>query len=175
MAELILITGCVGQRAVFEVGSAHGSIKRDSSPCDFSSLLCIALRTALSSHHEGPGKCHLKWWKGGPVFRTNSRRVYFLINIPLMALWLLYIPPGVTTTTSTFCPHSVFMCFVWIWEQTVVTICTTRFNTKILRPVLFGCQNKQHYFSVQRERGREVRIMVARGSCYTGVRGEGWS
>ena len=21
---------------------------------------------------------------------------------------------------STFCPHSVFMCFVWIWEQTVI-------------------------------------------------------
>ena len=21
---------------------------------------------------------------------------------------------------SAFCPHSVFMCFVWIWEQTVI-------------------------------------------------------
>jgi hypothetical protein len=21
---------------------------------------------------------------------------------------------------STFCPHSVFMCFVWIWEQTAI-------------------------------------------------------
>jgi len=20
----------------------------------------------------------------------------------------------------TFCPHSVFMCFVWIWEQTAI-------------------------------------------------------
>ena len=24
----------------------------------------------------------------------------------------------VTFNNSTFCPHSVFMCFVWIWEQT---------------------------------------------------------
>ena len=23
---------------------------------------------------------------------------------------------------STFCPHSVFMCFVWIWEQTAIFI-----------------------------------------------------
>ena len=22
--------------------------------------------------------------------------------------------------SSTFCPHSVFMCFVWIWEQTAI-------------------------------------------------------
>jgi len=21
---------------------------------------------------------------------------------------------------STFCPHGVFMCFVWIWEQTAI-------------------------------------------------------
>ena len=39
----------------------------------------------------------------------------------------LYVPPVVTTCTasltfnsSTFCPHSVFMCFVWISEQTAI-------------------------------------------------------
>jgi len=25
-----------------------------------------------------------------------------------------------TFTNSTFCPHSVFMCFVWIWDQTAI-------------------------------------------------------
>jgi len=25
-----------------------------------------------------------------------------------------------TFTNSTFCPHSVFTCFVWIWEQTAI-------------------------------------------------------
>ena len=25
-----------------------------------------------------------------------------------------------TFTNCTFCPHSVFMCFVWIWEQTAI-------------------------------------------------------
>jgi len=32
----------------------------------------------------------------------------------------IYIPPGSTFSNSTFCPHSVFMCFVWIWEQTAI-------------------------------------------------------
>ena len=27
---------------------------------------------------------------------------------------------SLTFSNSTFCPHSVFMCFVWIWEQTVI-------------------------------------------------------
>jgi hypothetical protein len=36
------------------------------------------------------------------------------------AQWLLYVPPGLTFTNSTFCPHSVFMCFVWIAEQTAI-------------------------------------------------------
>jgi hypothetical protein len=36
----------------------------------------------------------------------------------LKAQWLLYVPPGVTLRNSTFCPHSVFMCFVWTSEQT---------------------------------------------------------
>jgi DNA-directed RNA polymerase subunit RPC12/RpoP len=31
-----------------------------------------------------------------------------------------YIPSGLTFTNSTFCPHSVFMCFVWISEQTAI-------------------------------------------------------
>jgi len=32
------------------------------------------------------------------------------------ACWLVYthISSGLTFTNSTFCPHSVFMCFVWI-------------------------------------------------------------
>ena len=34
--------------------------------------------------------------------------------------WSLCVPPGVTFTNSTFFPHSVFMCFVWILEQTAV-------------------------------------------------------
>jgi hypothetical protein len=39
---------------------------------------------------------------------------------PFKAQWLLYVPPGLTLTNSTFCPHSVFMCYVWISEQTAI-------------------------------------------------------
>ena len=27
---------------------------------------------------------------------------------------------SLTLNNTTFCPHSVFMCFVWIWEQTAI-------------------------------------------------------
>jgi hypothetical protein len=27
---------------------------------------------------------------------------------------------SLTFSNSTFCPHGVFMCFVWIWEQTAI-------------------------------------------------------
>jgi len=30
------------------------------------------------------------------------------------------VPLGLTFNNSTFCPHSVFACFVWISEQTVI-------------------------------------------------------
>jgi hypothetical protein len=40
------------------------------------------------------------------------------------AIWagvtVQYVPPRLTLTTSTFCPQSVFVCFVWIWEQTAI-------------------------------------------------------
>jgi hypothetical protein len=34
--------------------------------------------------------------------------------------WSLSVPPGLTFTNSTFSQHSVFMCFVWISEQTAI-------------------------------------------------------
>ena len=39
---------------------------------------------------------------------------------PFTACCLHYIPPGWTFRKSTFCPHTVFVCFVWIWEQTAI-------------------------------------------------------
>ena len=43
-----------------------------------------------------------------------------LIN-PLEVLQLLHIPPSIILNKNpTFCPHSVFMCSVWILEQTAI-------------------------------------------------------
>jgi len=36
------------------------------------------------------------------------------------AQWSLYVPLLSTSTYSTFCPYRVFMCFVWISEQTAI-------------------------------------------------------
>jgi hypothetical protein len=32
----------------------------------------------------------------------------------------LFVPPGLTFTNPTFCPHNIFMCFIWISEQTAI-------------------------------------------------------
>ena len=44
------------------------------------------------------------WTSGHYMYRTV---------VPICAASLAF-------TNSTFCPHSVFMCFVWIWEQTAI-------------------------------------------------------
>jgi len=33
---------------------------------------------------------------------------------PLKPQWSLCVPPGLTFNSSTFCPHNLFMCFLWI-------------------------------------------------------------
>jgi hypothetical protein len=40
--------------------------------------------------------------------------------VTVKAQWSLNVTPGSTFDNSTFCPHSVFMCFVWISEQTAI-------------------------------------------------------
>jgi len=45
---------------------------------------------------------------------------YAIITNNYKAQWSLYAPPELTFTNSTFCPHTVFMCFVWISEQTAI-------------------------------------------------------
>ena len=39
---------------------------------------------------------------------------------PLKPSGYLYVPPGWTQRNLTFCPHSVFMSFVWISEQIAI-------------------------------------------------------
>jgi len=43
------------------------------------------------------------------------------LTLPMVkSQWSLYVPPGLTFTYSTFCPHSVFMCSVWVsdrWDE----------------------------------------------------------
>ena len=67
---------------------------------------------------------------------------------------------SLTFNNSTFCPHSVFMCFVWIWEQTAIIslysinwlVCITETECVYCAVrtgslcVLCGSENKQRLF-----------------------------
>ena len=45
-----------------------------------------------------------------------------LIQVSFNTLWpvVTVCTTSLTFNNSTFCPHSVFMCLVWIWEQTAI-------------------------------------------------------
>ena len=63
-------------------------------------------------------------------FSSSSSSSFFLLLLLLLLLrnihenfeakWLLYVPPVLTFNNSSFCPHRVFMCFVWFSEQTAI-------------------------------------------------------
>jgi len=48
------------------------------------------------------------------VFITETGCVYCAVRTGSL------YTASLTFSNSTFCPHSVFMCFVWIWEQTAI-------------------------------------------------------
>ena len=66
--------------------------------------------------------CFVWIWEQTAIISLYSKNWLVLYNTDLT----LYSPVGTICTTSltfknsTFCPHSVFMCFVWIWEQTAI-------------------------------------------------------
>ena len=72
--------------------------------CVFICLVWIWEKTAIISLYN------INWL----VFITETECVY-------CAVWAgsLYMA-SLTFSNSTFCPHGVFMCFVWIWEQTAI-------------------------------------------------------
>jgi hypothetical protein len=91
----------------------------NSTFCPHSVFMCfvwISEQTAIISLYI------INWL----AFITETECVYCAVRIesltiPSKAQWLLYVPPGLTVTNSTFCPHSVFVCFVWISEHTAIS------------------------------------------------------
>ena len=55
-------------------------------------------------------------WQTAVAWRGRARP--WLLTVK--AHWSLYVPPRWTLRHCAFCPHSVFVCFVWIWEQTAI-------------------------------------------------------
>ena len=61
------------------------------------------------------------WGQTAIISLYNINWLVFITQIyPFKTKWLLYVPPGLTFNNSTFCPHSVFVCYVLIWEQTAI-------------------------------------------------------
>jgi len=54
---------------------------------------------------------------------------------------------SLTFASSTFCPHSVLMCFVWIWEQTRSLISVdTRVGTLIVATIYLQLIQNRYMF-----------------------------
>jgi len=51
---------------------------------------------------------------------TTLLRVWYRGNSPSKAQWLRYVASCLAFSNSPFCPHRVFICFVWISEQTAI-------------------------------------------------------
>ena len=49
-------------------------------------------------------------------WNINSLNENIILHSPVVTI----CTTSLTFNNSTFCPHSVFMCFVWIWEQTAI-------------------------------------------------------
>jgi len=47
-------------------------------------------------------------------------KVHCVGGVQLKAWYFLHVPQALTFRNPRFCPHGVFMCFVWISEQTTV-------------------------------------------------------
>jgi len=63
----------------------------------------------------GSKQCEGFWWS-----LITGHVIRYLVTKPYKAQWSLRVPPALTLINSTFRPHSAFMCFVWIWEQTAI-------------------------------------------------------
>ena len=74
----------------------------NSTFCPHSVFMCFVWiweQTAIISLYN------INW----PVCITETECVYCAVRTEHL-----------TFSNSTFCPHSVFMCFLWIWEQTAI-------------------------------------------------------
>jgi hypothetical protein len=59
----------------------------------------------------------LRYPELAPLWEAASCNILY---IPFKVQWVLYVPPGLTFRNCTFCPHCVYVCFVWITEQTAI-------------------------------------------------------
>jgi prolyl oligopeptidase PreP (S9A serine peptidase family) len=60
------------------------------------------------------------------VFITETECVYCAVRTECLYIIQTICTNSLTFTNSTFCPHSIFVCFVWITEQVaIISLCST--------------------------------------------------
>ena len=62
----------------------------------------------------------LKIWGQWRLTGAGSATVLLCASQDITLRVVTICTASLTFNSSTFCPHSVFMCFVWIWEQTAI-------------------------------------------------------
>jgi hypothetical protein len=80
--------------------------------CDTKPLNILSVwgsRRLYSTFLHGAGLGHRKDF-------SNNNNPAFEVQRSLYS----YVPWDLTLNSYTFCPHSVFVCFGWIWEQTAI-------------------------------------------------------
>ena len=78
--------------------------------------LLLRLGDAIESwHHTVCARC---WGMEEYYIGLNVEGVWN--TQPFRVLWSLFVTQALILTNSTFCPHSVVMCFVWISKQTAI-------------------------------------------------------
>jgi hypothetical protein len=113
----------------------------------------FCMETDLGSEHEVSFNIPYLYKLKMPDFK---KIVHLTLQSPV-------VPPCLTLSNSTFYPHSVFMCFVWISEQTAIIslysinwlVCITETGVCLLRStdcVYVFCvdlRTNSDYFTVQ--------------------------
>jgi hypothetical protein len=84
-------------------------------PINYLYLLAIYMFCVLSTYSfKSSGFC--RWYLPFEIIRR-----FDVVHRPCLTLSsLLYVRPGLTLRNSTFCPHNVYMCFLWISERTEI-------------------------------------------------------
>ena len=93
-----------------------------------------------------------------------------LTTSALRSSCLPYVPPGLIFKNSTFCPHSVLMCFVWIWEQTaIISLYSINWLVSITETQCVYCAVRTESLStVQSNRSLSVGFPVSSSKCSDG-------
>jgi len=79
-----------------------------------SKVLLVSLKHCVGVQNKNESTSGRQTLQHAPT--STQRRIFHNPESPVLPIYTIRF----TVKTHTFCPHSVFMCFVWIWELTAI-------------------------------------------------------